>query len=80
MHHSDFMVGRNFMLTGQWVPLITGVFIILCFYFTLTFFQYLKTGEARIVHQSKIAAIICLALALLTPALYQMLFFPTLMR
>ena len=57
------------MGTGNWVGIFSMVFIILCFYFTLTFFQYLKQGDARLTRQSKFGAVICLGVGLLIPAL-----------
>ncbi|MET0959115.1 MAG: hypothetical protein ABWX58_02120 [Psychrobacillus psychrotolerans] len=44
----------NFMMTGNWVGISANVFIILTFYFTLTFFQNLKQGDTRLVKQSKL--------------------------
>lgn len=49
---------------GHWIELLTNIIWVLCFYFTLSFFQHLKSGEERLAKQSKIAAIICLALGL----------------
>ncbi|MEK3980458.1 hypothetical protein MKY37_15625 [Psychrobacillus sp. FSL K6-2836] len=66
---------RNFMGTGNWVGIFSMVFIILCFYFTLTFFQYLKQGDARLTRQSKFGAVICLGVGLLIPALYNLYIF-----
>lgn len=63
------------MGTGNWVGIFSMVFIILCFYFTLTFFQYLKQGDARLTRQSKFGAVICLGVGLLIPALYNLYIF-----
>lgn len=38
-----------------------------CFYFTLTFFQQVRTGEERLIKQSMLAAVCSLALALILP-------------
>lgn len=46
---------------------ISGVFIVLTLYFTLSFIEGLKKSEERVTKQSKAAAIICLGLALLIP-------------
>ncbi|MFJ7827736.1 hypothetical protein [Psychrobacillus sp. NPDC096623] len=60
------------MGTGNWLGIFSTVLIIMCFYFTLTFFQYLKQGDARLTRQSKFGAVICLALGLLIPAMYNL--------
>lgn len=65
----------NLMGTGNWLGIFLTILIILCFYFTLTFFQYLKLGDARLTRQSKLAAIICFAASLLIPALYNTFMF-----
>ncbi|MEH7225590.1 hypothetical protein V7112_17410 [Bacillus sp. JJ1566] len=44
---------------------IAVVSTILSFYFTLTFFQYLKSDDERAAKQSKYAAVLCLAIALI---------------
>lgn len=74
------MDGGNFMTGGIWVQAIAVVLIVLSFYFTLTFFQQLKSDDARIANQSKRVAVICLALALAIPAFYNLLFFQSFMR
>lgn len=53
-----------------WLGLISIVFIILCFYFTLSFIENLHKDDERITKQSKRAAIICLGSALLIPVLF----------
>ena len=70
----------DFMGTGNWVGIFSTIFIILCFYFTLTFFQYLKQGDTRLISQSKLAAVICLAASLLIPALYNLYIFNAMMQ
>ncbi|QBQ07095.1 hypothetical protein E2C16_07915 [Sporosarcina pasteurii] len=68
------------MGVGNWIGIFTTILIVLCFYFTLTFFQYLKSDEERLVKQSKLAAVICLALGLLIPALYSFYIYNEMMR
>ena len=70
----------NLMGTGNWLGIFSTAFIILCFYFTLTFFQHLKQGDERIISQSKLGAVICLAASLLIPALYNLYIFNEMMR
>ncbi|GGB62263.1 hypothetical protein GCM10007199_30230 [Fictibacillus barbaricus] len=53
----------------HWVVMLSLILIILCFYFTLTFFHYLKLGDERMIKQSKLAAVICLALSFLIPVI-----------
>ena len=55
---------------GNWIGIFSTVLLIICFYFTLTFFQNVKSGDERLMKQAKLAAVICLALALLFPAFY----------
>lgn len=80
MHNNDFMEGSNFIVGGHWLQMVSVALIVLSFYFTLTFFQHLKTEDQRMVNQSKIAAVICLVLALLIPVLFQLRFFPVFFR
>ncbi|MCM3454783.1 hypothetical protein M3685_12710 [Heyndrickxia oleronia] len=56
------------------IGIISTILIIFCFYFTLTFFENLHKGDERITKQSKLAAIICLALALIVPIVYNFVF------
>ncbi|WP_050182290.1 hypothetical protein [Domibacillus robiginosus] len=44
--------------------------IVLCCYFTLTFFEYLRKDDERIIKQSKIGAVICIALALIIAIIF----------
>lgn len=53
---------------GMSITLI--LLIVLCFYFTLTFFESLRKGDERIIKQSKFAAIICMAIALIIGIIY----------
>jgi len=50
------------------VGLLVPVFYVLCFYFTLSYFQSLRKTDDRVTNQMKFAAIICLAVALFMPA------------
>ena len=49
--------------------ILSAILMVFCFYFTLSFFQYLKVGDGRLVRQSKKWAVICLALSLLVSAI-----------
>ena len=62
------------MEIASWLSLISIVFIILCFYFTLSFIENLHKDDERITKQSKTAAIICLGSALLIPVLFNLIF------
>jgi hypothetical protein len=62
------------METASWLGIISIVFIIFCFYFTLSFIENLHKGDERITRQSKLAAIICLGFALLIPVLFNFIF------
>ncbi|WP_299094240.1 hypothetical protein [uncultured Metabacillus sp.] len=55
---------------ASWVGIISLLLIVFCFYFTLTFFENLYKNDERITKQSKLAAVICLGLALFIPILY----------
>lgn len=57
------------MEIAGWLWSISGVFIVLSLYFTLSFIEGLKKSEERVTKQSKAAAIICLGLALFIPAI-----------
>ena len=56
-------------MTEDWLGILSTILIVLGFYFGLTFIQYLKLGDERIIKQSKFAAVFCLATGLLIPAL-----------
>ncbi len=64
------MDNLNFMGTGNWLGILSLILIVLCFYFSLSFFQYLKLGDERLIKQSKLVAVFCLALSLLIPAIF----------
>ena len=49
---------------GKWSVILFMLFIVLCFYFTLTFFEYSREDDHRIIKHSKIGTTICLAIAL----------------
>ncbi len=65
---STFIVGALQQLTS---PLL----IVVCFYFTLTYFHHLKIGDDRGIKNTKWAAVLCLALALILPFIYNFLIF-----
>lgn len=71
---------EGLMGRGNWLGILSIVFIVLCLYFTLTFFQYLKQEDARLTKQSKFGAVICLAVSLLIPAIYNLYIFFEMMR
>ncbi|MGE7661171.1 hypothetical protein ACQKL6_05560 [Peribacillus sp. NPDC097197] len=60
------------MGTGNWLGILSTILFILGFYFTLTFFQSLRSGDVRIIRQNKLAAVISIALGLLIPAIYNL--------
>ena len=70
----------TFMGAGNWLGIISMILIVLCLYFSLTFFQHLKLGDERLIKQSKLAAVFCLALSLLIPALYGLYIYNQMMR
>jgi hypothetical protein len=55
---------------GIGMSIILILLIVLCFYYTLTFFESLRKGDERIIKQSKFAAIICMAIALIIGIIY----------
>lgn len=69
------MSNLGLMGAMHWVGTLSTLLIILCFYFTLTFFENLRKDDERITKQSKLAATICIALALIIPSIYNLLLF-----
>lgn len=65
---------------ASWMGIVSALLFAASFYFALTFFEQLKAGEQRLQKQAKIAAVLCLAGALLLPAIYQMYFINKMMR
>ena len=63
--YNSALLGTTNIIFG----LLVAVFYVLCFYFTLTYFQSLKKTDERVTNQMKFAAVICLAVALLLPAI-----------
>ncbi|MEK4386128.1 hypothetical protein MKZ25_10005 [Solibacillus sp. FSL W7-1464] len=59
------------MNAGIWLTFVTPIFLVSALYFTLSFFQYLKMDNDRLMTQSKWGAVISLAIALIVPAIYQ---------
>ena len=61
-----------------------GIFTVLmlsaCLYFTLTYFEYLKQDDKRLIKQSKLFAVITLFLALGVPAIYQLYIYYLIMQ
>lgn len=50
---------------GRWFGLFSAVMLTACLYFTLTYFEYLKQEDVRLIKQSKFFATITLFLALI---------------
>ena len=69
------MDNLNVVGSANWINILAMVFIVVCFYCTLMYFQYLKEGDDRLIKQSRLAAVICLAIALLVPAFYNFYIF-----
>ncbi|PUB10306.1 hypothetical protein [Paenisporosarcina sp. OV554] len=65
---------------GNWIGIVTTTLIVLCFYFTLTFFEHLRKGDERITKQSKIVATTCIALALIVPVVYNIYIYNEMMK
>ncbi|MBD8015127.1 hypothetical protein [Planococcus wigleyi] len=66
--------------TGNWLGILSITLLIGSIYFTFTFFEHLKSGEHRLRKINKIAALICIAGALLTPALYHFYIYNEMMK
>lgn len=66
------MSNLEILNTGNWLSVLTPILLVACFYFTLTFFESLRKKDERVTKQSKIGATICIALALLIPAVYNL--------
>lgn len=58
--------------TGNWLEILSTILFIVSIYFTFTFFEHLKSGDDRIRKQSKVAALICISIALMIPAFYRL--------
>lgn len=65
---------------ASWMGIVSALLFAASFYFALTFFEELKRDERRLQKQAKIAAVLCLAGALLLPAVYQMYVINEMMR
>lgn len=66
--------------TGNWLGILSTILLIVSIYFTFTFFEHLKSGENRLRKQSKIAALICIAGALMIPAFYNLYIYQEMMK
>lgn len=67
---------RNGQLDGHYFsPVVCGQFLLY-----VNVFEQLKSEDVRVRKQAKIAAVICLAVALLLPAVYQLYFVNEMMR
>jgi len=65
---------------GIWIGVFTALLFAFCLYFSLTYFEYLKDGDQRLIRQSKIFAVLTLLLALLLPAIYQVFLYNQMMN
>jgi len=68
---SEVKESMHEMNAGIWLTFVTPIFLVSALYFTLSFFQYLKMDNDRLMTQSKWGAVISLAIALIVPAIYQ---------
>ena len=59
------------MNAGIWLTFVTPIFLVSALYFILSFFLHLKNDNQRSMIQSKWGAVISLAIALIVPAIYQ---------
>ena len=64
----------------NWLGILSTILIVLCFYFSLTFFQHLKIGDERLIKQAKFAAVLCLAMSILIPALHSLYIYNQMMK
>ncbi|MFJ7735081.1 hypothetical protein ACIQ2D_01965 [Lysinibacillus sp. NPDC097287] len=73
---------ENLSLFGaaNWMGILSTICIVLCLYCILTFFQHLKNNDERLIKQAKLAAVFCLAVALLVPAFYNLYIYSEMMR
>ena len=71
---------ENVFGSANWINILVMIFLVLCFYFTLMYFQYLKEDDDRLIKQSRLVAVICLAIALLVPAFYNFYIFTKMME
>ena len=74
------MENLNVFGSANWINILVMIFLVLCFYFTLMYFQYLKEDDDRLIKQSRLVAVICLAIALLVPAFYNLYIFTKMME
>jgi len=58
------------VLTGGNIAIFTVLMLSFCLYFILTYFEYLKKDDKRLIKQSKLLAVITLFLAFGVPAIY----------
>ena len=73
------MENVNVFGSANWINILAMIFLVLCFYFTLMYFQYLKEDDDRLIKQSRLVAVICLAIALFVPAFYNFYIFMKMM-
>lgn len=64
------MENINILASARWIGIVSIIFIVLCFHFLLTFFQHLKADDKSKTEQAKKGAVLCLAIALLVPVIY----------
>ena len=59
------------MSLGDGVRIFSICMLTICLYFILSYFEYLKEGDQRLIKQTKLLATISLFLGLVVPALYE---------
>lgn len=63
------MESLTYWNTGFFTTILTFIATIFCFYFTLSFFEHLKSGNENLMKKAKRAAVVSLAITLAIPAL-----------
>ena len=64
-HYKEGGISISELIPARWLVILSALFLVFCFYFTLTFFEYLREDDRRIIRQAKTGAIACLAIAFL---------------
>lgn len=70
----------NATLGGTWAGVFFYILLVLCFYFTLSFFEYLRKEDERAAKQSKISAVLCLASAVAIPVFFNFYIYNEMMQ
>lgn len=74
------MENVNLFGAANWSDILSTIFIVLCLYCVLTFFQHLKNNDEKLIKQSKLAAVFCLAVALLVPIFINLYIYSEMMK